>query len=389
MPGNPDLDNLESSTYDDLFAYFTGLNQETQRLEFKAQLDVKQVAKEAVAMANATGGLIIVGINDPVDGVPLSSSHAELAVDEPARRRLRSQLLARAYPTLPIDVFGYPSPNGQDAMLVVRVDESDAAPHEYTEERGRFPVRRGTQIDGLTLRELEALLDRRLNAEIQDPAGMMGQIRFDPASPQPDFIAIRLSPERPRPQVLRRAQQLRIEGMVRSLPGLDHGNLTAETLPDGVLFRDDVPIEGLDPDRETRIRRCYIASDGDVQLRLPIEDQNNLLYQLLRVMANGYALSSWLLRELGEGPVAHGMLAFRYNARSPHHGPFPLPTNGATLPLSHIDFSRTSFEETFIDPLLYLMRLGGVAENDDEMRPALRSVWARYAARSEFGAWLS
>ncbi len=79
MPRNPDLDNLESSTYDDLFGYFGGLNQETQRLEFKAQLDVKQVAKEAVAMANATGGLIVVGINDPVDGVPLSASHATLA----------------------------------------------------------------------------------------------------------------------------------------------------------------------------------------------------------------------------------------------------------------------------------------------------------------------
>ncbi len=113
-----------------------------------------------------------------------------------------------------------------------------------------------------------------------------------------------------------------------------------------------------------------------------------LLFQFLRVMANGYALSSWLLRYLGEGPVVNGMLAFRYNAQSVHHGRFPLPTDGGTLPLPHLDFSRTSFEDAFIDPLLYLMRWGGAAKNDDEMRPALSTVWGKYAARSAFGAWL-
>ncbi|MDB5070258.1 MAG: hypothetical protein JWM87_1369 [Candidatus Eremiobacteraeota bacterium] len=338
-------------------------------------------------MANATGGLIVVGINDPADGVPLSASHAMLAVDEPARRRLRSQLLARAYPTVPIDVFGYQSAGGQESMLIVRVGESDIAPHEYTEERGRFPVRRGTQIDGLALRELEALLYRRQDTEPGGPAETMGQIRFDAASPQPDFIAIRLSPERPRSRVLRRAQQLEIEEMVRTLPGLNKGDVTAETLPDGVLFRHDVPIEGLDPDRETRTRRCYVGSSGDVELRLPIDERNNLLYQVLRVMASGYALSSWTLRALGLGPVVSATLAFRYNDRSIHHGRFPLPTGG-TLPISHIDFTRMSFEETFIDPVLYLMRWGGAAENDDEMRPALLNVWREYAARAAFGDWL-
>jgi hypothetical protein len=56
---------LQNVTYERIFDYLNSINAETQRLEFKRELQPLVVAKEAVAMANAIGGVIVIGFQDP------------------------------------------------------------------------------------------------------------------------------------------------------------------------------------------------------------------------------------------------------------------------------------------------------------------------------------
>ncbi|MDP9024546.1 MAG: ATP-binding protein, partial [Candidatus Eremiobacteraeota bacterium] len=302
-------DMLESADYEALFEYLAAINQETQTLECKADLNPVDVAREAVAFANAIGGVIVVGINDPVDGVPLSaSSRAEMKIDEPARRRLRSQILSRTYPPIPVEIYGYDSGDGK-TMLAVAVGESAVAPHEYIAERGRFPIRRGAQVDYLSLGELENLIRRRdASANGLDTfSNAYPRISLDRSSGD-DFLGVRLAPIRARPRVMIRRDQLDIETCVRSLPGL--ACVTAETLADGILFRDPLSESLGDAARDERwLRRCYVRADGAIELRFPIEPKTMLLYQVYRVLGNAYALSGWVLRLLGEGPLVRGCFA--------------------------------------------------------------------------------
>ena len=381
------LDQLENLNYEELFAELAAINKETQTLEFKDALDPLKIAKAAVAMANAIGGVIIVGVQDPVEGRPLqASSTASFATDERACRQLRSKILARAYPSIQVDVFGCRTETS--AMLSVRVSESRVAPHEYTEERGRFLVRRGTQIDGLSLRELEDLIRRR------DAAGnhndyrlekMFGQISNDRTSGD-EFFYIRLSPQRATSRILSRRDQIKIEDQVRSLPGLER--VQAETLADGVLFRVVVPGDEGQPTYERRARRCYVRSDGAVEIRIPIQSTEYISYQLYRLLGNGYALSSWVLRLLGQGPAVQGAFTYCYQNQTESHGPIMLKGDG-DISLD-IDFSQESFSRAFVNILLYAFRSCGVANNPEEIEPGLRSFWAaQYGNRSSFadGVW--
>jgi hypothetical protein len=255
-------------------------------------------------------------------------------------------------------------------MLLVRVDESGLAPHEFTEEAGRFLVRRGTEIGGLTLREMEAMLRRR-DAISMATRALAPMINFDTAAPGPDFIGIRLEPDRASPHVLRLGEQQQIVEMVETLADLQ--DLAPETQADGVLFRSREQIQGQDDNPERRLRRCYISSEGAIEMRFPIRPGTNLLYQIFVALGDAFALSSWLLRLLGQGPVVHGKLFFRYNARTAHHGPFKLPDVGDTV--LTIDFARTAFVDAFTERVLYLARWGGTPLNDDDIRPALERFW--------------
>lgn len=156
---------LDRLSYDALFEAFSDIGSETQRLEFKQQIELEELARQATAMANGSGGLIVVGFKDPRAGAPLQRHPLNAVLDEPARRRLLSKIQARVYPSLPLDAATYSASDGSHQALVLRVHQSSAAPHENLNDRGRFVIRRGTEICGMTLRELEAQIQRRDNTE--------------------------------------------------------------------------------------------------------------------------------------------------------------------------------------------------------------------------------
>ena len=106
---DPFTASVDSLTYDVLYEAFRDVGSETQRLEFKQPLDPEELARQAVAMANGNGGLIIVGFADPREGVPLQPVDFAGQIDEPGRRRLLSRIEARVYPSLQLDIAGVAS----------------------------------------------------------------------------------------------------------------------------------------------------------------------------------------------------------------------------------------------------------------------------------------
>jgi len=136
-------------------------HKETQRLEFKEELALQKVTKSVVALANAIGGILVVGFVDPSIGNALTPLGSGPTIDDLQRRRLMSRIQAKIYPALELEMWGGRAADGSHAMLIIRVPESRYAPHESLDERGRIPVRRGTQIDYFGLREIKQLLRRR------------------------------------------------------------------------------------------------------------------------------------------------------------------------------------------------------------------------------------
>lgn len=373
--------------YEVIFDELAAINEETQTIEFKAELNPVDVAKEAVAMANAIGGIIVVGINDPVKGIELSASAAMgLRTDEPACRRLRSQILSRVYPAIPVEVYGYSSVDGRE-MLAINVGESIVAPHEFVHERGRFPTRRGTQIDYLSLGEIENLIRRRDSASSNNGEydNAYTQLAFDRTTGL-DFLAVRLGPLRAKSRVMIRREQVEIESQVCSLPGLK--SVKAQTLADGILFRE--PFENLPGSKgdESWSRRCYVRSDGMLELRLPIEPRISLQYQVFRTLGNAFALSGWLLRLLGEGPLVRGAFIYSH-VRSQDRDRFEIIGGSDEIPLK-LDLSRQTFSQAFTATLLYALRSAGESENPETIEPELRQFWDdNYGNRSSFAEQFS
>lgn len=164
---DPYFDPFERLTYESIYEAFRDIGSERLRLEFKENLDAEELARQAVAMANGDGGIVICGFKNPAEGSPLTRSDFVFDVDEPARRRLMSKIQSKVYPSVPIDSDGYTSADGKHRLLLMRVEPSNAAPHERLNDRGRFIVRRGTETTGMTLRELELLIRGRDRLPLQ------------------------------------------------------------------------------------------------------------------------------------------------------------------------------------------------------------------------------
>jgi hypothetical protein len=367
-------DHLEGRTYEDVFAVLAAINEETSRLEFKRELDFGDVTKEVVAFANGEGGIIVVGFEDPSANKPLTAFGPGPDTADRDRLRVVSKIQAKIYPSLSIEVFGLKRADGAHGMLVIRVPESLQAPHEWLDQRGRFPVRRGAQIDYLTLRELEYLLSRR------DSGGTAIELHrstpwlnFDRTS-QRLFIGARVTPERPSlVRVLTKSLQKPIEAAIRSLPGLEGTSVTTQM--NSILFLHDPASRPSDIARmmewEIEHRRCSVSVDGMVEVRFP-QDTNNLIYQIYRTLCDAYAGASHVLLGLGGGPRISGAFAYKLE-RTPDLGPFPIGDEGELYFAA--DLSRDTPVDLFPELLIYAMRQAGELSDYDEFTDGLERFW--------------
>jgi len=142
-----------------------------QRIAEGPQLDYgldlrKDIAKTMCAFANTQGGLLILGVEDDKDNRPV----LPIAGVE-SKRGLREQVVSKAYdaiappvfPEVQVCEFAHEQTGDQRAIIVVRVDQSDAGPHAMDQGRRAY-VRLDDQSRPeqlATMAQLSWLMERR------------------------------------------------------------------------------------------------------------------------------------------------------------------------------------------------------------------------------------
>lgn len=153
---------LSDIKLEDVTSFLALKEPEGLRLEYKEMLpENKNLAKSVAAMANAEGGIIIVGVmtdsqNRPkqVVGVPLEDGLMD---------RVANICAARVRPVLVPEVRILEREGSPDRLLLIRVPFSNNAPHYLPDYDGEplIPIRADARIGRADVPTVEALLQRR------------------------------------------------------------------------------------------------------------------------------------------------------------------------------------------------------------------------------------
>jgi hypothetical protein len=160
------LDNKHPSTWDedDLQRLCDERQRETQRLEFKRELCLdkdgqkKEVERDAMAMANGGGGVIVYGIDEaPLPDGGTAASALRPLVDGSLYERLNSLLDDRGEPRLSFDLYAVEA--SDDGLYLVLDIAGRRRPHRAHD--GRYYGRRGTSARPMSEAEVaEAYRER-------------------------------------------------------------------------------------------------------------------------------------------------------------------------------------------------------------------------------------
>lgn len=118
------------------------------------------LAKEVVALANAYGGAVVVGVDETDDHPKRARGPAPYPIPRVVEcaERMRQALCVIDPPLHTLEVRGIERPGGgDDGVLVIRTGASAQAPHGH----GRPPaayMRRGSHSEPMTMRDLQAAL---------------------------------------------------------------------------------------------------------------------------------------------------------------------------------------------------------------------------------------
>lgn len=158
---------LHEIGWEDLKAFLEEGRPEGTRLDYKRKWG-QDVARDACAMANTSGGDLILGVKEVED--KRAKTHAPDAEDIPGEDASRDwktviegKVRGRTRP--PVVVEAKALPIGDDparAVVVVRVEESPDSPHEvYASSDPEIPVRRGANTVSAGLDDVERMIARR------------------------------------------------------------------------------------------------------------------------------------------------------------------------------------------------------------------------------------
>lgn len=179
-------DPLEGLDFEAFVNVLEVLKDEGQRIEFKSELDTareRELAEDACSLANAYGGIIIVGVQDPKKtGGSISFAQQAPEDSDDYRLRLSNRILTLTYPPLPAEIVTVREANMPHRnAVVIRIRQSAVAPHEYIPTHS-FVVRRGARKAALSLPEIEGLLRRRdFGPESPQNARDYANVQFGPA----------------------------------------------------------------------------------------------------------------------------------------------------------------------------------------------------------------
>jgi predicted HTH transcriptional regulator len=154
-------DRLDSFSFTEMLEALRGVGTETQRLEFKREIPPKKLGHRVCSLANASGGVIVIGIDNPVVGDVLRFAPVPTNVSDKKQLSYTSSVNAWVYPQPPFEMFPYADEESGNTFLVVRVAASSVGPHEYIGgDESNLPIRRGTETKTLSLADIEALQRR-------------------------------------------------------------------------------------------------------------------------------------------------------------------------------------------------------------------------------------
>jgi Putative DNA-binding domain len=379
MAKNVYEDPLYNFTFDEMLASLSGIGIETGRLELKRELNAglrPQVAYIACAMANADGGLIAIGIDEPKGNAPLSVFGAVDTSDE-SRAALIAAMNARVYPPPPIEL--HPYEKSGSSFLIVRVGRSVVAPHEYIPaDKPNLPIKRGNITDRLTLSEIDALRARSRNSRSESPLGQ----RYDWVTLQqvgtgPDFmIGIVITPTAyaPRRRVMDSDDDALCELVATNTSGRNgdvHRNLIQEVLPDGCWLHTPLPEQPVQPMPPPQPEeQIEIASDGKVIVKFLESDswKRDFRKKYLDVLVVGYVASQRIYRGFGIAPRARAHIVMRLSAYAK-----AVEFAQGFDDVFDIDLATQTFADAFLATTMRMYRVAKLPTRREEIRTMLQS----------------
>lgn len=159
------LKPINEINYKDIIIFCEQQNPEGNRIEYKREFpDGKKLAKEIAAFANTNGGIIIIGFNDQDRKPILPPNHIsyERGLDERINNICLSNINPPVFPE--VQVCQNPD-NAEQALVVIRIAESDETPHRVDQDR-KIYVRIASQSEPQEAQweEIEWLQNRRKKA---------------------------------------------------------------------------------------------------------------------------------------------------------------------------------------------------------------------------------
>ena len=161
-------------TIDDITELIASQVPEGERLEFKETLPSRRqtpdpwiqgrnrisdrakdaLLAEAVAFANAYGGVLLIGVEETDSDPGVASAIQPIPRCQELGDRLRLVFRDRVEPQLPrLEIFGVPS-EGDNGVVVIRVGQSRLAPHRVKKTRV-CPIRRADRCEEMSMREIQ------------------------------------------------------------------------------------------------------------------------------------------------------------------------------------------------------------------------------------------
>ena len=113
-----------------------------------------QILEEAVAFANAYGGVLLLGIGESKEKPPVAGRISPIPCCSDLAERLKMVFRDCVEPPIPgIEVFAVPM-EGKDGVVLIRVGRSRLSPHRITTTLV-CPIRRQDRCEKMTMREIQ------------------------------------------------------------------------------------------------------------------------------------------------------------------------------------------------------------------------------------------
>jgi len=203
-------DQLKDITFSDIKDYCKEKIGECMYLDYKTTVEeTKGIAKDVAAMANAEGGIILIGVKTEErpgkPGVPLDI--VGVADPEGIRDRISKTCATAIKPRLVPDMLEYEIPHNKNKFVILlRIPQSVEAPHWMgTEDSCTVPIRTNDftiHTDGIKMLMPNDLVSyAKVKADLLDRSRKLlerASVRAGNLSPQFNYLSMGVVPQYPR-----------------------------------------------------------------------------------------------------------------------------------------------------------------------------------------------